>query len=214
MITQIDFDHENFLGHSIGKSPGKRRESSSRAAGGQRRGAPDARVVIAAAARKRCAFLVEIDTECRVEILSASPDAFVSATPAHSATRCAEIRLPGRFQVRNALTALAAARMLAERGAPIDDEAIARLRGDVAGPPRKMSAHPKFTSTARTIPPAHAKSPSSGKFISPGNIFLIYGAMRDKAVDEIAGLLFPRAHAVILTEPRSLAPSPRRCSRK
>ena len=34
--------------------------------------------------------------------------------------------MPGRFQVRNALTALAAARMLAERGAPIDDEAIAR----------------------------------------------------------------------------------------
>jgi dihydrofolate synthase / folylpolyglutamate synthase len=30
----------------------------------------------------------------------------------------------------------------------------------------------------------------------------VYGAMRDKAVDEIAGLLFPRADAVILTEPR------------
>ncbi|MGA7222986.1 MAG: hypothetical protein WBX16_09020, partial [Candidatus Acidiferrales bacterium] len=33
-------------------------------------------------------------------------------------------------------------------------------------------------------------------------IFLVYGAMRDKAVDEIAGLLFPRADTVILTEPR------------
>jgi dihydrofolate synthase/folylpolyglutamate synthase len=33
-------------------------------------------------------------------------------------------------------------------------------------------------------------------------IFLVYGAMRDKAVDEIAGLLFPRAEAVILTMPR------------
>ncbi|MGA7913899.1 MAG: cyanophycin synthetase, partial [Candidatus Acidiferrales bacterium] len=33
-------------------------------------------------------------------------------------------------------------------------------------------------------------------------IFLVYGAMRDKAVDEIAGLLFPRAETVILTEPR------------
>src|SRR5208283_2686890 len=33
-------------------------------------------------------------------------------------------------------------------------------------------------------------------------IWLVYGAMRDKSVDEIAGLLFPRAEAVILTEPR------------
>ncbi len=33
-------------------------------------------------------------------------------------------------------------------------------------------------------------------------IILVYGAMRDKAVDEIAGLLFPHAATVILTEPR------------
>ena len=33
-------------------------------------------------------------------------------------------------------------------------------------------------------------------------IFLVYGAMRDKAVDEISGLLFPHAAAVVLTEPR------------
>ena len=38
--------------------------------------------------------------------------------------------------------------------------------------------------------------------ISPiAKSFLIYGAMRDKAVDEIAGLLFPRAARVILTQP-------------
>ena len=32
-------------------------------------------------------------------------------------------------------------------------------------------------------------------------IVLVYGAMRDKAVDEIAGLLFPAADFVFLTEP-------------
>ena len=37
----------------------------------------------------------------------------------------------------------------------------------------------------------------------PGkNIHLVYGSVRDKAVDEIAGLLFPRAASVTLTEPR------------
>ncbi|MGB6545406.1 MAG: cyanophycin synthetase, partial [Candidatus Acidiferrales bacterium] len=32
-------------------------------------------------------------------------------------------------------------------------------------------------------------------------IHLVYGALRDKPVDEICGLLFPRAASVILTEP-------------
>jgi folylpolyglutamate synthase/dihydropteroate synthase len=30
----------------------------------------------------------------------------------------------------------------------------------------------------------------------------VYGALRDKPVDEICGLLFPRAASVIITEPR------------
>ena len=34
-------------------------------------------------------------------------------------------------------------------------------------------------------------------------IWLVYGALRDKAVDEIAGLLFARATEVTLTEPRT-----------
>ena len=32
-------------------------------------------------------------------------------------------------------------------------------------------------------------------------LFLLYGALRDKAVDEIAGILFPSAAEVIITEP-------------
>ena len=34
-------------------------------------------------------------------------------------------------------------------------------------------------------------------------IFVLYGALRDKAVDEIAGLLFPHATEVVFTEPRT-----------
>ena len=32
-------------------------------------------------------------------------------------------------------------------------------------------------------------------------VYLIFGAMRDKAVDEVTGMLFPRAHEVIFTQP-------------
>ncbi len=44
--------------------------------------------------------------------------------------------------------------------------------------------------------------------LSGRRIHLIYGAMRDKAIDEVAGLLFPVAATVILTQspqPRSLS---------
>ena len=49
-----------------------------------------------------------------------------------------EIALPlaGRFQVRNALTAITAARLLAERGYAIDDAAIARGLATVRWPGR------------------------------------------------------------------------------
>jgi dihydrofolate synthase/folylpolyglutamate synthase len=47
------------------------------------------------------------------------------------------------------------------------------------------------------------------RFYAGRKIRLIYGAMRDKAVDEIAGILFPLAEEVIVTAPqqsRALAP--------
>src|SRR5258708_16157749 len=32
-------------------------------------------------------------------------------------------------------------------------------------------------------------------------VYLIFGAMRDKAVDEVTGMFFPHAHEVIFTQP-------------
>ena len=40
------------------------------------------------------------------------------------------------------------------------------------------------------------------RFYSGHRVRLIFGAMRDKAIDEIAGVLFPRAAEVILTAAR------------
>lgn len=47
------------------------------------------------------------------------------------------------------------------------------------------------------------------RFYADRRVRLIYGAMRDKAIDEIVGILFPRASQVIVTAPaqaRALAP--------
>ncbi len=207
VITQIDFDHENYLGHSI-------EEIAAEKAGIIK---PGARVVSAAehliarvVIRRRCAeqsaFLVEIENAFYLEDVTADAGCFsFTAISNDSGVRVPiALQLAGRFQVRNALTALAAARMLAERGAPIDDDAIARGFATASWPGRleRISERPDIYVDG-THNPAGAREISVfwEQFLAGRNIYLIYGAMRDKAVDEIAGLLFPRATAVILTAP-------------
>jgi len=214
VITQIDFDHEDFLGHSI-------EEIASEKAGIIKPGGwvvsaaerPEARAVIARRCAEMDARLVEVDAAYRVESLRsvAGPDGIATGCyravvrAAHS-TRGMEIELPlpGRFQVRNAVTALAAARLLAERGFPIDDAAIARGIAMVRWPGRleRLQTRPAVYLDGMHNP-AGARELLAfwEEHFSGWRIHLVYGAMRDKAVDEITGLLFPRAATVILTQP-------------
>ena len=207
VITQIDFDHENYLGHSIEEIAGEKAGIIK----------PGARVVSAAehliarvVIRRRCAeqsaFLVEIENAYFLEDVTAKDGCFsFTAISYDTGVRIPiALQLAGRFQVRNALTALATARMLAERGAPVDDEAITRGFASAKWPGRleRISERPEIYVDG-THNPAGAREIAVfwEQFLPGRNIFLIYGAMRDKAVDEVAGLLFPRAAAVILTTP-------------
>ena len=207
VITHIDFDHENYLGHSI-------EEIAAEKAGIIKPGARVvsaaehliARVVVRRRVAEQDAFLVEIENEFRIENVTAHDGcfAFTAINNDSGASVPLAVPLPGRFQVRNALTALAAARLLAERGAPIDDQAISRGIASTVWPGRleRIATRPEIY-----LDGAH--NPSGAREIAvfwethlPGRkIFLVYGALRDKAVDEIAGLLFPHASAVILTSP-------------
>jgi len=211
VITQIDFDHENFLGHSI-------EEIASEKAGIIKPGAwvvsaaehPAAQEVIRLRAAEQNARLVEVDVACRATNLRGEDGCyrFVATTsPPGNSSRGVEIRLPlaGRFQVRNALTAIAAARLLAERGLPVDDAAIARGLAAVRWPGRleRLQDAPAVYLDG-THNPAGARELVAfwDQEFAGRRIHLVYGAMRDKAVDEVAGLLFPRTATVSLTQSR------------
>jgi dihydrofolate synthase / folylpolyglutamate synthase len=208
MITPVDFDHENFLGHSIEEiavektgiiKPGVWVVSSSER--------PEARAVIA----RRCAELgvrlVEVDSAWQTESVRASDGCYSVTAASTELSRRITVNpaLPGRFQLRNALAAATAACLLAERGFTMNDEAIARGVATVRWPGRleRLSLRPTLYLDG-THNPAGARELL--KFWEENfkgrRILLVYGAMRDKAVDEIAGMLFPRADIVILTEPR------------
>jgi len=207
VITSIDFDHESFLGHSIAEIAGEKagiiKPGVPVVSSAER---PEAREVIAQRCSELGARLVEVDAAWKVEETGESDGCYRAvATDPDTRTKIAlDPPLPGRFQIRNALTAATAARLLAERGFSITDDAIERGIRAVRWPGRleRLGRRPAVYLDG-THNPAGAKELL--KFwkenFAGRRIFLVYGAMRDKSVDEIAGLLFPSAHFVILTEP-------------
>lgn len=208
VITPIDFDHENFLGHSIEEIAGEK-------AGIIKKGAhvvssvvrPEARDVIAQRCEEMGARLVEVDSAWHLKDVRAEDGFFRAVARARNSQRTLAIEpgLAGRFQLRNALAAATTAVLLEERCFSIGDAAIEQGIRGVRWPGRleRVGERPAVYIDG-THNPAGARE--LAKFweenFAGQRIFLVYGAMRDKAVDEVAGLLFPRAEAVVLTEPR------------
>lgn len=207
VITSIDFDHEDYLGHSI-------EEIASEKAGIIKPGVPvvtsatrpEARQVIAKRARELNSRLVEIDEAWRVEDVRSDGGCYRAVAISRDSGKKINIAppLPGQFQIRNALAAATAAQLLAERGFRITDETIERGIRAVRWPGRleRLLDRPAVYVDG-THNPAGARELLKfwDENFAGRRIILVYAAMRDKAVDEIAGLIFPRADLVLLTEP-------------
>ncbi len=112
--------------------------------------------------------------------------------------------LPGRFQLQNALNALAAARILQDRGYKVNDENIVAGIATAEWPGRleRLQGGPDvYLDGAHNPGAARELARFLEENFADRKVYLIFGAMRDKAVDEVAGLLFPQAHEVIFTQP-------------
>src|SRR6266850_2086113 len=209
IITRIDFDHENFLGHSL-------REIAAEKAGilkpavpvvlaGQH---PEAREVILARASELGCPVIEPASLFHVEEESLQGGlmrARVTETASGTVFELAP-SLPGRFQLQNALNALAAARFLQSRGFRISADAITHGITNTVWPGRleKLQSHPEIYLDGAHNPSAARELVAFLEENFAGRrIWLIYAALRDKAVDEVAGILFPRAEEVIFTAPRT-----------
>lgn len=208
LITRIDFDHENFLGHSLA-------EIASEKAGILKPGVPivlaeqrpEAREVVLGRASKLGCSVVETNVAYRIDRMR-TEDGCVRAqvTDATGLTMELAPRLPGLFQLQNALNAVAAARLLRERGFRISDEAITRGVSKTVWPGRleKLETRPEiYLDGAHNPGAARELAVFWEQNFAGRRIFVIYGALRDKAVDEIAGILFPQAAEVVFTEPRT-----------
>jgi len=214
VITPIDFDHENFLGHSIAEIAGEKAgiiKPGAWVVSSTSRSEPNGVVaaeVIANRAAQQNAKLFDIDQLWQLSVATVQ-DGFYRATASPLVAPQESIVLApaiaGRFQIRNALTAVTAAALLGEKTFSVPRAAIERGIASARWPGRleRISTNPAVYLDG-THNPAGARE--LAKFwrenFASTPIVLVYGAMRDKAVDEIAGQLFPLARTVILTEPR------------
>jgi dihydrofolate synthase/folylpolyglutamate synthase len=209
IITRIDFDHENFLGHSL-------REIAAEKAGILKprvpvilaEQLPEALEVILARAETFGCSVVEPAQFFRVDQESSRGGSVRARVVEAGSGKIFEIApsLPGRFQLQNALSALAAARLLQNRGFRIPDKALTHGIATTVWPGRleKLQSAPDvYLDGAHNPGAARELAHFLEQNFSGRKIWLLYAALRDKAVDEVAGLLFPRAGEVIFTAPRT-----------
>jgi len=195
VITPIDFDHEAYLGHTIeaiaGEKAGILKPGIPAVFASQR---PEAdKVLDARAAELHVPVTRAEDFEIRDLHIDARGSRF-------SGIVCP---LAGEHQVDNAVTAALALRAL---GVSTDGIADARWPGRI----EHVSPNPDIILDGAHNPAgARALARYLERFYGTRRIWLVYGAMRDKAIEEVAGILFPLASELILTAPdtsRALRP--------
>ena len=206
VVTPVDFDHEAFLGKSL-------ESIAAEKAGILKPGVPAVfarqRPEAARVLDRRAAELsipVARTADWLVSDLDIDPrgSRFRLTGERHLRITCP---LAGEHQVENAVTAAAALACLGIADSAIET-GIARARWP--GRLERVSERPEIILDGAHNPAgARALAAYIDRFYGRRTVRLIYGAMRDKAIDEISGILFPRAHQVIVTAPqqaRALSP--------
>ena len=210
VVTPIDFDHERFLGKdlaSIGAEKAGIFKPGMRAAVAPQH--PEAMAAIEERAGRLEMILARVGIDWTAEKVTHARGCYGFEARRSAASRAGDdaggafprvevsLRLPGEHQVVNALTAVAALDLLHVEGeAAARGLSAAKWPGRlerIPGPPEILLDAAHNPAGARTLARFLEQHESGRK------IHLIYGAVRDKAVDEMAGVLFPQADRVILT---------------
>lgn len=195
VITPVAFDHESFLGNSL------------EAIAGEKAGIVKAGVPVILAKQEAAAEAVVLqkakDLNAKV-IRTQNADIFSVHTTDHGSTfnldgSAYECALPGRHQIENAAAAILCCRELGVQTRHIQ----AGLK-NVKWPGRLevVSRKPDFVLDGAHNPSgAAALAAYIREFCAERPVWIVYGAMRDKAIEEVTAELFPLAQRVIATAP-------------
>jgi dihydrofolate synthase/folylpolyglutamate synthase len=203
-ITQIALDHQEYLGNTLAEIAAEKAAIIR----------PNVTAVIAPQGPvaldvilKRCEAVGVTPrlNACERRIHGATKDGRVRVTFETAQDRYDEIvpGLRGRHQVTNVSLAIQLAESLRERGFEISREAIIKGVEGSQHPGRLelIEGKPQLLFDGAHNPAgALALREYLDEFVTQP-ITLVFGAMRDKNLEEMAGLLFPRADCLILTKP-------------
>jgi len=204
-ITPIAMDHEDYLGSTINDIAAEKAaiiRTGVRAVIAPQ--LPEALDVI----YRRCEEVgvrpVVIGSQVRSRVCNVSIDGQCQITieTPNAAYEAIQLGLRGRHQVDNALVAVALAEILRERGFNISTQAI------VSG--LQTATHAGRLELWNGSPPIlfdGAHNPASAQALRnyldefvKRSLTIIFGAMKDKRLSEMAAALFPRADQLILSE--------------
>lgn len=199
VITPVDFDHEALLGKSLesiaGEKAGILKRSVPAVFAAQR---PEAQQTLERRAAELGIEVIRAPEKWQIEHVECS--ARGSEFTVHDGS-IMNITCPlvGEHQVANAVVAVAALHRFG-----IAPTAIERGIANARWPGRldRVSESPEIILDGAHNPAgARALAAYIARFYASRHVVLIYGAMRDKAVEEITGILFPHATEVIATAP-------------
>lgn len=180
-ITPIAMDHEEYLGRTLGEIAAEKAAIIR----------PGVSAVIAPQSEEALGVVAAWCRAVGVKPFHVNPEFHENITPG----------LPGRHQITNAATAIALARALRKHGFAISPDAITDGLQNAVHPGRLElwdGIPPILFDGAHNPAAATALRQYLDEFIRQP-VTIVFGAMRDKRIDEIARILFPAAANIILT---------------
>ncbi|MEP7351992.1 MAG: folylpolyglutamate synthase/dihydrofolate synthase family protein [Acidobacteriota bacterium] len=193
VITPVDMDHQFYLGNTIeqiaAEKAGILKPGVPAVFSRQR---PDVAGVLDARAAELGIFVTHWEESGFQDALLHSRGSRISL----AGYPILECNLPGEHQVENAITA---AQALIALGVSPEGISEARWPGRL----EHVAPNPDVLLDGAHNPAgAQALRRYLERFYGNKRIWMIFGAMRDKAVDEVGVILFPLAHELIFTAPQ------------
>jgi dihydrofolate synthase/folylpolyglutamate synthase len=217
IVTDISLDHQKFLGNTISEIAGEKagiiRENGIAVLLPQHPQANDVlgRAVLERNARavSAASYLPPMTPEADASTAAGQGDYTITALDENIRIRP---RLHGRHQLRNTALSIAAAIELNALGIAVTPLAIAEGVRQTRWPGRLqvVQGHPEVLfDVAHNPDGAWALRAALSQMYPERKLVIVFAAMRDKAVAEIATILFPLAAAVVATHadnPRAATP--------
>jgi len=222
VITDVALDHQKFLGNTVGEiareKAGILRPNGLLVTLPQH---PEANDVIGHAALDlhACAvsavpYVPPVSPNAQIDRPGTAHPAVRQHYPLTVLGREITIQSPlvGRHQLRNVALAITAAVELGSCGFPISAEAVERGVRETHWPARFQVAQPDPAGPTYVLDVAHnpagawALRSALTQYFEDRRLIMIFGAMRDKAIGEMAEILFPLAERIIATQASSHNP--------